>query len=96
METSSVRFITRKSVNKKEKKRLMREDYVIGNINRRNQPSIAIAVLKSDLKLLLKSPIKTGTFQLMGSDGESYDVKLRDIQLKDLTYELHHVDFQIV
>lgn len=96
METSSVRFVTRKHVNKKETKRLMREEYVIGNINHRNQPSIAIAVLKSDLKLLLKSPSKTGTFQLLGSEGETYDVKLRDIQVTNLTYEPYHVDFQIV
>ena len=93
---SRLKFVLREECNKRENKRLMREGYIISNINRRNAPSIAIAVLKSDFKLFLKGQQRNNVVKLEGPDGMAYDVKVRDIQISDLIFEIHHVDFQAV
>ena len=93
---STLKFVLRKECNKRDNKRLMREGYILGNINRRNAPSIAIAVLKSDFKLFLKGQQRKEVVKLEGPDGMIYDVKLRDIQIRDIIFELHHVDFQAI
>lgn len=96
METCTLKFVLRKECNTRESRRLVREGYIIGNINRRNTPSIAIAVLKSDFKLFLKSKQRNEVLKLEGPDGTSIDAKLRDIQVKEMVFELHHIDFQAI
>ncbi len=93
--TATLKFNVRREVNKSENKRLMREGYLIGNINSKNVPSIPIAILKSEFKSLIKTHGRNGVFRLEGPD-KTYDVMVKAIQINPGNYEYHHVDFQNV
>lgn len=93
---ATLKFNLRREVNKAENKKLIRDGYLIGNLNSRNADSLPIAITKNEFRSALKANGRNCVFKLEGPDQKSYDVMVKAIQVKPGSYEYHHVDFQHV
>lgn len=95
-DTAALEFILRENAGKADNKKLMKNGYLIGNINTKGNPSIAIALKKDEFRRTLKAFGRNAVLKLMGKDKKNYDVMIKSVQVDPKDYSYHHVDFQQV
>ncbi len=89
-------FNVREKVSKSENKVLMKNGYVLGNINNKGTESISIVLKRDEFRKTLKQYGRNAVLKLEGADNNSYHVMVKDIQTSLKDYDVHHVDFQQV
>ena len=83
-----------RSNSKPENIRLIKDGYLLGNVNGRGMESVAIAVKKDEFKKVYKKHGRNCILKLENQSQQSYEVMVKDIQMNQKNYEYHHVDFQ--
>lgn len=89
-------YDVREKVNKAENKGLMKNGYLLGNINGKGVESIAIALKKDVFRKTLKEFGRNAVIKLSGKNDNSVHVMIKTIQTNMSDYSIHHVDFQQV
>lgn len=92
----TLEFNDREKISKGEKKALLKNGYLIGNINSKGAASVTIALKKDEFKKTLKKHGRNCVLKLVSPDKKSYDVMVKDIQVNPKDYDYHHVDLQQV
>lgn len=92
----TLKFENREIISKSEKKTLVNNGYLIGNINSKGADSIAIALKKDEFKKTLKKYGRNCVLKLVSPDQKSYDVMVKEIQVNQKDYSYYHVDLQQV
>lgn len=95
-DTATLEFILRENLDKAEKKKLMKNGYLIGNINSKGNPSIAIALKRDAFRKTLKTYGRNAVLKLVDQKQKNYNVMIKSIQVDPKDYSYHHVDFQQV
>lgn len=93
-ETATLKVEVRKELTKAEKKRYLKNGYIIGVVSQKGLESVPIAVRKDEFRKVLKQNGRNAILKLYDSDKNSYDVIVKTIDVTPLTYEYRHVDFQ--
>lgn len=95
-ENASLKVEIRKELTKSERKRYLKNGYIIGVINQKGADSVPIAFKRDEFRRVIKENGRNAIIKLCDSDNKSYDVIIKDFDISQLKYELHHVDFQKV
>lgn len=94
---ATLNYEVRKGLSKAEKKRYLKDGYVIGVINGKGQESIPVAVKKDELRRVIKENGRTSVIKMKGPGrSKSCDVMISEIQFSHLHYDYYHVDFNRV
>ncbi len=91
-----LKFKTRQSRSKGPNKALRNEGYLLGNIVEKGKDSIAVALKRDEFRRSLNTNGRNAIYTLQDEDNNSYMAMVRDIQLKPVLNEYHHIDFQVV
>ena len=83
-----------RSNSKPENIRLIKDGYLLGNVNGRGMESVAISVKKDEFKKAFKKHGRNCILKLENPSQQSYEVMVKDIQMNPKDYDYHHVDFQ--
>lgn len=95
-ELAKLNIEIRSNLGKAEKKRLRNNGFLVGNISRKGQESVAIAVKKSEFRKTLKEYGRNAVLTLVSDDNTSFDVMVKEILVSPPAYDFTHVDFQQV
>ena len=94
--TAVISVKLRSDMTKGEKKGLVGNGYVLGNINVKGTDSVPIAIKKDELRTALNNLGRNAVFKLVSDDEKTYNAMVKNIQLSPMLYQYHHVDFQQV
>lgn len=95
-DTANLTFIKRQSRTKGANNSLINDGYLLANIVERGKDSISIALKKDNFRSSLNSNGRNAIYSLTDDDKNTYTVMIKDVQLKPIINEFHHVDFQVV
>lgn len=95
-DTAILKFNTRETKTKGANNALLHDGYLLGNISERGKDSTSISIKKDEFRKSLHANGRNAIYTLEDDDNNSYTVMVKDIQLKPLVNEFHHVDFQVV
>lgn len=96
-EMATLKYVVRKELDKPEKKRFLKDGYVIGVINGKGHESVPVAVKKDEFRKVIKESGRNSVIKLKGPGrSKSYDVMVSSIQFTPLHYDYYHVDFHKV
>ena len=70
------------------------QGFVLGNICGKGVPSISVIVKKDELRKALQANGRNSVFELELSPDKRITVMVKEIQIKPLHTDYHHVDFQ--
>lgn len=87
-----LQFDTR-SNSKAENIRLIKDGYLLGNVNGRGMESVAIAVKKDEFKKVYKKHGRNCIIKLENQGKQGFEVMVKEIQMNPKDYDYHHVDF---
>ncbi len=79
---------------KSEKAELIHQGYILGNICGKGKPSTPVVVKKDELRKSLSTYGRNAVFELKLSPDKLITVMVKEIQIKPMHTEYHHVDFQ--
>ncbi|HHV10363.1 MAG TPA: 50S ribosomal protein L25 [Clostridiales bacterium] len=85
-----------RSNSKNENKRLIKEGFLLGNVNCRGLDSVAVAVRKEEFRKVYKKYGRNCILKLEGEDQQDFEVMVKAIQTNPKDYDYQHVDFQKV
>lgn len=95
-DTAVLKFIKRQSRSKSANNLLMNDGYLLANIVERGKESISIGLKKNEFQNSLSTNGRNSIYTLKDDNNNSYTVMVKDIQLKPIKNEFHHIDFQVV
>lgn len=95
-DTANLKFIERQSRSKSANNSLINEGYLLASIVERGKDSISIALKRNEFTTSLNNNGRNSIYTLKDSDENSYTVMIKDVQLKPIKNEFHHIDFQVV
>lgn len=94
--TAKIKFKTRESRSKGSNNALINDGYLLGNIVEKGKESISVAFKRDDFRKALNSNGINAIYTLEDGENNSHTLMIKDIQIKPVTNEFHHVDFQVV
>lgn len=95
-DTANLTFIKRQSRSKGANNSLINDGYLLANIVERGKDSLSIALKKDEFKSSLNNNGINSIYSLIDDDKNTYTVMIKDVQLKPIINEFHHIDFQVV
>lgn len=95
-EFAVLNYDMRDKVTKSENKALMKNGYLLANINSKGEKSVSIVLKKDEFRKTLKQHGRNAVLKLEGKDNKNFHVMVKDIQTNAKDYDFHHVDFQQV
>lgn len=95
-DTANLTFIKRQSRSKGANNSLINDGYLLANIVEKGKDSISIAVKRDEFRTSLNNNGRNSIYSLIDDDNNTHTVMIKDVQLKPIVNEFHHVDFQVV
>lgn len=95
-DTAILKIKTRQSKSKGANNTLVRDGYLLANIVERGKESISIATPRDEFRRSLNANGRNAIYTLEDDANNSYTVMVREVQLKPVVNEFHHVDFHVV
>lgn len=95
-ETAILNILIRDNGSKKENKRLRSEGYLVGNLSRKGEASVALAIRKDEFRRTLKQHGRNAVLSLVSDDKTSFNAMVKEVLITPPAYDYDHVDFQQV
>lgn len=94
---AALNYEVRKELSKAEKKRCLKDGYVIGVVNGQGLESVPVAVKKDELRKVIKENGRNSVIKMKGPGrSKSFDVMISSVQFSHMHYDYYHVDFNRV